>query len=397
LTARSTPTPPRTVSTSAPGKLILAGEHAAVYGRPALVAAVDARLRVQARADDGGGAGPDGVGDRRGEVAREAAAGGVADARATAPVVVLDLADLGVVAGVTGADLRTYAAAARQRWQAFAADPTPERFRALRGGDPAHLVKVALGETLLAHGSGAEPRWTLRVESAIPVGGGMGSSAAAAAALIAAALRLLGRAADLELVEPLLIETERRQHGSPSGVDGAIVLRGGVQWVERSPSGELRFEALPASLPLLDRIRVVDTGTPEQATGEVVAAVRQLRAADAAEFDRLLDRLEDATRRLRDALVAGDGPGLASAIHQAQRGLERAGVVPLAVRELARRIEARGGAAKVSGAGALRGAGAGCLLVYHPHPATLELGDLVAPESVLPVRLGAEGLREEPA
>jgi mevalonate kinase len=241
-----------------------------------------------------------------------------------------------------------------------------------------------------------EPRWTLRIESGIPVGGGMGSSAAAAAALITAALHLLGRPVDLAAVEPLVRETERRQHGSPSGVDGAVVLRGGVQWVERAPSGELRLEALPPGLPLLDEIRVVDTGTPQQATGEVVAAVRQLHDADPAAFDRLLDRLEGAARRLRSALVAGDAPGLEDAIHDAQRGLEAAGVVPPAVRELVRRIEARGGAAKVSGAGALEGPGAGCLVVYHPHLATLSIGGLVAPQSILPVRLGAEGLRAEP-
>jgi hypothetical protein len=83
-------------------------------------------------------------------------------------------------------------------------------------------------------------------------------------------------------------------------------------------------------------------------------------------------------------------------MHDAQRGLEHAGVVPPAVRELARRLEARGGAAKVSGAGALAGRGAGCLLVYHPHPATLELGGLLTRDSFVPVRLGAEGLRTEP-
>ena len=142
---------------------------------------------------------------------------------------------------------------------------------------------------------------------------------------------------------------------------------------------------------------MLDTGTPGQATGEVVAAVRQLRDADPAAFDALLDRLEAAARRLRDALIANDGPALADAMHDAQRGLERAGVVPPAVRELVRRIEARGGAAKISGAGALAGPGAGCLVIYHPHPASLGADGLIAPESLLPVRLGAEGLRVEQA
>jgi mevalonate kinase len=308
--------------------------------------------------------------------------------------VALSLDDLGVEELVSGATLRDYASRARERWHAFAADPTPERFRALRGDDAAHLAKVALGETLTAYGASVEPQWSIRIASDLPVGSGMGSSAAAAAALIAAALRLLDRSADVPTVEPLVLETERRQHGSPSGVDGAVVLRGGVQWVERTAAG-LRFEALPTDLPLLGDLRVVDTGTPAQATGEVVAAVRQLRDADPLAFESLLERLEDAARRLRDALIARDGRALATAISEAQRGLERAGVVPPAVRDLVRGIEARGGAAKISGAGALVGPGAGCLVIYHPHPATLDFGELIAPRSLLPVKLGAVGLRVE--
>jgi hypothetical protein len=91
-----------------------------------------------------------------------------------------------------------------------------------------------------------------------------------------------------------------------------------------------------------------------------------------------------------------DGPALATAICDAQRGLEHAGVVPPAVRELVRRIEARGGAAKVSGAGALAGSGAGCLVIYHPHPSSIGSG-VIGPRSILPVRLGAPGLRVERA
>jgi mevalonate kinase len=374
LTLATTSPRARAVTASAPGKLILAGEHAAVYGRPALVAAVDARLVVR-------------LSDAGAEEQLPVTPGGAIE---------LQLPDIGVSERVTGAALRGYASRARERWSAFTADPTPERFRALRGDDAAHLAKIALGETLLAAGTSLDPEWTVRVESAIPPGSGMGSSAAMAAALVTAVLARIGRSTALADVEPVVLEVERRQHGTPSGVDAAIVLRGGVQWVERTEAG-LRFQSLPDHLPLLSELRVLDTGTPAQSTGEVVTAVRQLRAADPAAFDSLLDRLEEATRNLRYALVANDRPALADAIHHAQRGLERAGVVPPAIRDLVRAIETRGGAAKISGAGALAGPGAGCLLIYHPHPATLHATHLVAAESLLPVRLGGEGVRVESA
>ena len=75
-------------------------------------------------------------------------------------------------------------------------------------------------------------------------------------------------------------------------------------------------------------------------------------------------------------------------------------MVPEPVRETVRRIERHGGAAKISGAGALTGHGAGALLVYHPddQPAGWDLlgdpGDFGELEP-LDLSLGAEGVRRE--
>ena len=70
-------------------------------------------------------------------------------------------------------------------------------------------------------------------------------------------------------------------------------------------------------------------------------------------------------------------------------------MVPPAVRELIQHIEGRGGAAKISGAGALAGAGAGCVVIYHPHPSSLTAGGLIAPERLLALRLGGDGIRRD--
>jgi len=193
------------VAVSAPGKLILMGEHAVVYGRPALVSAIDLRLTA------------------RFSPLREAGAAGAAGGGGLR----LALPGLGCEAETSWAEARAYARRARERWEGYAASPAPEAFRALRGEDPIHLVKVALGEAAEAAGRlgiDGGPAAALRVDSELPLGSGFGSSAAAAAAVVAGALDLLGAPADLAAVESLVHEVERRQHGTPSGVDAATVI-----------------------------------------------------------------------------------------------------------------------------------------------------------------------------
>jgi hypothetical protein len=70
-------------------------------------------------------------------------------------------------------------------------------------------------------------------------------------------------------------------------------------------------------------------------------------------------------------------------------------VVPEAVRDLVRRVDAEGGAAKVSGAGSLAGPGAGSLLVYHPDAERIAAWPFLQRFPFHPVHLGAAGLRRE--
>jgi mevalonate kinase len=363
------------VVVSTPGKLILMGEHAVVYGRPALVAAVDLRLRARFSA------GSPSAGDRLARLR-------------------IELPGLGTGCDAPWPEIFDYARRARQRWEGYAADPGPEAFRTLRGVDPLHLVKVALGEAAAARtvGSGAaEPPLDLVVESDLPVGSGMGSSAAAAVAVVAGYLAWHGAPVDLAEIERIGHEVERRQHGTPSGVDAATVARGGLLWAVRKPEAGLTVEPLNSRSALLDQIAVYDTGTPAEATGAVVAAVRERATRDPGAHERLLDRLEEATEGLRAELVAvqEDPARVVELIRAFEAGLEELGVVPEAARDRVRQVEAAGGAAKISGAGALTGTGAGTLLAYHPEPDRLTTLNALTQLPHYPVHLGAAGLRRE--
>ncbi len=358
----------RCVVASVPGKLILMGEHAAVYGRPALVAAVGLRATVKATVD--------------------AAASGDAG-------VILDLPGLGVRAGAGWPELAAYALRARAAWQRYAERPSAERFRAVSSGDPAHLVRIALGEAAGEVGSDRLPPLALEIRSDLPVGSGFGSSAAVAVGILAACLTALGAEPDVSTLDRLALEVERRQHGTPSGVDHNTVLRGGVLKVTREPRGGLAVEPVEVAAATLERFTVVHTGTPAQSTGEVVATVRDRRDRDPASFERLLDRMAADVVSFARSLSeeSPDWRHLAELMEDYESCLEEIGVVPPSVRRAIELARQEGVAAKVSGAGGLSDAGAGSLLVMTDGSGGLPAA--FAPYTAYPVRLGAPGLELE--
>jgi mevalonate kinase len=342
------------------------GEHAVVYGRPALAAAIDLRLTVRVSPSPTGS-------------------------------VHLDLPGLGHGEDLSWQELRAYTRRARESWSEYSRAPEPERFRAVRGDDPAHVVKAALGEAVEFLGETAPSGVRVTVESRLPIGSGFGSSAATAAGVIAGYLAFRGAPLDPAELEQLTLEAERRQHGFPSGIDGATVIRGGLLWARKLASGELESERIASRSPLLSKIRVYDTGTPPESTGAVVAAVRSRRDRDPRGHERLLDNIEAATHDFRAELSREreDSTQVRDLFRECQVCLEAMGVVPPAVGALVRRIEAKGGAAKISGAGSLAGPGGGSLLVYHYDPERISGWPFLRPFPAYPVHLGAAGLQRE--
>ncbi len=332
------------VSVSAPGKTILFGDHAAVYGHPALVAALDRRMTVTARAT-------------------------ASSERATLH---LELPSLHIE--------RTVA------WTQ-AVDSVTEP------GDLA-ILAVTIGTAGLVRPPAG---FHVRIESAIPVGCGFGSSAALAVAVVAACRRACGDNLSPDEIGRLALSIERHQHGRPSGVDVEAVLRGGVLWCRRLHDGALERERLSAAPTWLEAFRLFHSGTPDETTGEMVVTVSRLLDREPARAREAFATIEAATRDGRVALERGDDAEIVPIVRQAEAALETIGVVPGGVREAIRAIEAQGGAAKISGAGGLTGAGAGLVLVVHPDPAWHERFVPPAGWTAHRVRLGAEGLRAEVA
>ena len=149
----------------APGKIILFGEHAVVYGQPAIAIPVT-RVNATARVI------PD-----------------LASEHAGIHVQALDIG--------LDADLE-----------------------ALSADDPlAKAIRLTLEELALIH----IPAFTLQITSTIPIAAGMGSSAAISVAIIRALSAYLGKPFPPDLVSALAYEVEKIQHGTPSGIDNNVI------------------------------------------------------------------------------------------------------------------------------------------------------------------------------
>jgi mevalonate kinase len=192
-------------SAYAPGKIILFGEHAVVYGQPAIAAPVN---QVRARAS----ASP----DLRGKP------GAV---RVQAP-------DIGLEALL---------------------DELP----------PDHPLGVALRSVLNTLGITKPPACTLKITSTIPVAAGLGSGAAVSVAVIRAFSAYLGRPLKDEQVSALAFEVEKVHHGSPSGIDNSVVtFEKPVYFVKGQPLATL---AVPAPFTIV----IGDTGIASPTAGAV--------------------------------------------------------------------------------------------------------------------------------
>jgi mevalonate kinase len=129
----------------------------------------------------------------------------------------------------------------------------------------------------------------------------------------------------------------------------------------------------------------------------MVAFVRDVLEHEPARVHDAFAAIESATRDGRAALLARDRDAIVPIVRRAESALEALGVVPRGIAEVIRKIEAEGGAAKISGAGGRTGTGAGLVLVTHADPDWL--ARFAAPRGWVshPVRLGAQGLRDEVA
>lgn len=305
----------------APGKLILSGEHAVVFGRPALAMAIDRSAVSTISAEPG---------DR----------------------VSIDLQDLHEKDSFTLRALRDMKDRVIRNYQLFLTGELGIRDVLYK---PIELFEYAFINVLDGLHLKLNDGLSIQTRSNIPIGCGLGSSAAT----ILSTLRAVGHYFRVEFRPDWYyrysMEAEKMQHGYPSGVDSFISLHGGCAMFQ---NGQAESVPLPQTT-----LYLVHTGTPETSTGECVSEVKRRFERDA-----IWNDFEAVTRSMRCGFEARDEEDIREAIRANQRLIERIGVTPEPVQRFIREVEAQGGAAKTVGAGAVRGDRGGSVLVLADEP-----------------------------
>lgn len=136
------------------------------------------------------------------------------------------------------------------------------------------------------------PPYKIAIKSDFPVGSGLGASAAISAALTAAILKLLKIKADKQQVYDIATSGEKAIHGNPSGSDLAAIIFGGTIWF-RKETENIKLIS-PISLSPLT-LFLIDSGKPIESTGAMVGKVAKLNAATKKKY---FDQLELLTKTL---------------------------------------------------------------------------------------------------
>jgi mevalonate kinase len=287
------------VEATAPGKMILFGEHSVVYRGPAVVLAIDRRARVYASRRD----------DRK---------------------IYVDADNLGF-SGYFEDDV--YHSVRGKAW---------------RGRNLAAL-NVAAKKTM--EHLGVESGVNLKVRSMIPIAVGLGSSAAICVATVGAVERLFDAGLGKEEISRLAFEGETIIHGKPSGVDNTVSTFGGVLSYERD-SG-IKHHKLDSSMPF-----IIGNTQKKRSTRKMVEGVAALKERNPAMMDSIIDAMGGLAGEGLDALLAKDIHRIGDLMNMNHGLLSAIGVSTMKLESLVHTARQNGAlGAKLTGAG-----GGGCMI-----------------------------------
>jgi mevalonate kinase len=340
------------VRASAPGKVFLIGEHAVVYGKPAILASIDRRIVTEAEDSD--------------------------------VIEVMDHVMMTDPVSIPLDRMLQIRDEIRTIWRSGSENRDFSELFSYFHGDNYKLKIAIIAEALDAFDLEGGVR--LNITSNIPHASGLGSSAALAVSMAQAIATLNDIDASTETISDIAYKAEQFVHGTPSGADNTTCAFGGLVWFVKGEPNTIN--SLKKEIPYeLENFGLVYIRQPELRSGELVQKVRNLPEA----FRNVrLSRIEQATLRMRDSLRKRDFGAVKECMNSAQKNLRELGVSVKEMDDVARKVMSAGGGAKLCGAG-----GGGMMLVYHDDKALLKKEINSLGYELIDVKLGGPGVTVE--
>ncbi|UJR22526.1 hypothetical protein I4U23_025575 [Adineta vaga] len=223
----------KTVIVSSPGKLIIGGEHAVVYGRRALVTSIGMRLYMQLTVDEN-------------------------SSNQT------DKHLLNVLLHDTN-----------QRYTIDLSESS--------GSHPIEIQAVIYAYNHFKSLLSDRNTLNIEVRSEIPIGAGLGSSAAFSVCLVGCFYLLSHETLNAEEINQLAYKIECLFHGTPSGIDNTISTFGQSLLYSRTLKKHLNFH--------LSNLAIIDTGIPKS-TKRMVSLVRSFVESNPNDGEKILNEIE---------------------------------------------------------------------------------------------------------
>jgi mevalonate kinase len=279
---------------SAPGKIILFGEHAVVYGQPALAVPV---TQVQA----------------------------------TATLTPLPPSATGRGGGREGIWIDARDVGRRYRMEDA---PSNDALGAAIRLTFAHFNLPITDYSLL-----------ITLQSTIPIASGLGSGAAICTALVRAIANYLNYPITNPEVSAIVFETEKLLHGTPSGIDNTVIAYGQPVFFKK---GQL---PVPLSVLRPFHLLIADTGLPSP-TKITVGDVRAAWQKEPERYNRMFRAMGDISRRAKVIIESGKPDDLGPLMDRNQELLHEIGVSCAELDTLVEAARVAGAAgAKLSGGG----------------------------------------------
>ncbi len=275
------------ITYSAPAKVILSGEHAVVYGKPAIVASLDLRLKFT------------------------------------------------ITSVVRSYNRRN--------------DPNIQLLT--------DIVKGYLKKNKIKY---IDNDFSVKIKSNIPIKKRLGSSAAFCVAGVASLLDFYtDREWDKETINNLSYLMEKHFHTNASGVDTSIASFGGLVYYRKEFEFLKTISVLDFKIPpnIDESLYLIDSGNPQESTGQMVEAVGKLYNKKPQFVDSILNDIEKTTKRMVISLIKKDVEFFVKCIIDNQIFLDMLGVVSEKARIILKKLEPYGIGKVTGGGGKKKGSG----------------------------------------